>query len=124
MEILRGSPALSPFRASRLLNTLKQQVPAIRSVYAEFLHFSDLSPDKAWSPECQRVLDRLLEYGPRRVRQEAEGQLFLVIPRPGTISPWSSKATDIAHNCGLTAIHRLERGIAYTIDSTLAPHPG
>jgi phosphoribosylformylglycinamidine synthase len=37
----------------------------------------------------------------------------LVVPRPGTISPWSSKATDIAHNCGLSAIRRLERGVAY-----------
>ncbi|MTI14278.1 phosphoribosylformylglycinamidine synthase [Sansalvadorimonas verongulae] len=127
MEILRGSPALSPFRAAKLLNTLKQQVPAIRSVYAEFLHFSDRqessdpdkeTPENNWTEKHQRVLDRLLEYGPRRVRQEATGQLFLVTPRPGTISPWSSKATDIAHNCGLSAIHRLERGIAYIIDST------
>ncbi|WP_281645591.1 phosphoribosylformylglycinamidine synthase [Parendozoicomonas sp. Alg238-R29] len=122
MEILRGSPALSLFRATRLLNTLKQQVPAISNVYAEFLHFSDLhdpkSSGKEWTSEHQRVLGQLLEYGPRRVRREPEGQLFLVTPRPGTISPWSSKATDIAKNCGLTAIHRLERGIAYTIDST------
>ena len=43
------------------------------------------------------------------------GELLLVIPRPGTISAWASKATDIAHNCGLAAISRIERGIAYGV---------
>jgi phosphoribosylformylglycinamidine synthase len=45
----------------------------------------------------------------------AEGQLFLVVPRIGTQSPWSSKATDIARNCGLSQVRRLERGIAYRV---------
>ena len=44
--------------------------------------------------------------------------MLLVVPRAGTISPWSSKATDIAHVCGLTAIRRIERGIEYRLLDT------
>ncbi len=57
----------------------------------------------------------MLRYGPSVPpdRGEPEGQLVLVVPRPGTISPWSSKATDIAHNSGLTMVRRLERGTAF-----------
>ncbi|MBM3353789.1 MAG: phosphoribosylformylglycinamidine synthase, partial [Betaproteobacteria bacterium] len=47
---------------------------------------------------------------------QAGGALFLVVPRLGTISPWSSKATDIARNCGLTQVLRIERGTAYRVD--------
>ncbi|MFB0999465.1 MAG: phosphoribosylformylglycinamidine synthase, partial [Colwellia sp.] len=56
-------------------------------------------------------------YGPSIEEHEPVGQLLLVTPRPGTISPWSSKSTDIAHNCGLAKVTRLERGIAYYITS-------
>lgn len=56
-------------------------------------------------------------YGPRADKKDTSGELYLVIPRPGTISPWSSKATDIAKNCGLTSVKRLERGIAYYVKS-------
>ncbi|MCH3703315.1 hypothetical protein LZB55_08575, partial [Campylobacter lari] len=45
----------------------------------------------------------------------AKSLALLVIPRLGTISPWASKATDIAHNCGLSAVHRIERGVRYVI---------
>ena len=121
MEIICGNPALSPFRATRLLSTLQRQVPKVESVYAEYLHFVDLRFNQdsgVWTPDQQSVLERLLQYGPRLERKSTEGQLFLVTPRPGTISSWSSKATDIAHNCGLTTVHRIERGIAYYITTT------
>jgi phosphoribosylformylglycinamidine synthase len=59
------------------------------------------------------VLESLLRYGPADSGAEAHGELLLVVPRSGTVSPWSSKATDIAHVCGLTAVRRIERGIAY-----------
>ncbi len=49
---------------------------------------------------------------------------MLVVPRPGTISPWSSKATDIAHVCGLDAVRRLERGIAYRLQAREAALAG
>ncbi|MGB1090859.1 MAG: phosphoribosylformylglycinamidine synthase [Oceanobacter sp.] len=110
---LRGAPALSEFRQSRILNKLQAAVPVVTGVYAEFVHFADLKEDLADNELL--VLERILRYGPKAERQEPTGELFLVIPRFGTISPWSSKATDIAHNCGLANVDRLERGIAYFV---------
>ncbi|MBI3771124.1 MAG: phosphoribosylformylglycinamidine synthase [Gammaproteobacteria bacterium] len=108
---LRGTPALSPFRLQKLTQTLVAKVPSLSHVYAEFMHFADL--DQHLEGAELGLLQRLLEYGPRLTVETPGGQLLLVVPRPGTISPWSSKATDIAHNCGLDKIRRLERGVAY-----------
>lgn len=116
MLALRGAPALSAFRHEKLLSVLQSKNPAITGLYAEFMHFSDLA--QALSEDQQQVLERILRYGPKAEVQEPKGQLFLVVPRPGTISPWSSKATDIAHNCGLQSVKRLERGIAYYVESS------
>jgi phosphoribosylformylglycinamidine synthase len=77
------------------------------------MHFVNLENDL--SEGEQAVLDRLLTYGPRVPAEEPDGVLFLVVPRPGTLSPWSSKATDIARNCGLRQIRRIERGVAFYI---------
>lgn len=62
-------------------------------------------------------LEKLLTYGPTIEEHEPEGLLLLVTPRPGTISPWSSKSTDIAINCGLDKVKRLERGTAYYVET-------
>jgi phosphoribosylformylglycinamidine synthase len=106
----RGSPALSPFRLEKLLAALQQRVPVIIGVYAEFIHFVD----GRLTTHDREVLDRLLRYGPLIPQRHLTGEpTALVIPRPGTISPWSSKATDIAHNCGLQHVRRIERGVAY-----------
>lgn len=110
---LRGAPALSSFRNAKLLASLQAVLPKVQSVYAEFMHFIDLDEDL--SHEQLSVLNKLLTYGPSAELEDQEGVLFLVVPRPGTISPWSSKATDIAHNCGLASIKRIERGIAYYV---------
>src|SRR5690554_5131856 len=118
MHILRGAPVLSDFRRNKLLARLQQQVPGVRAVYAEFMHFADLTGEL--TEQDQAVLDRLLKYGPSVAVEEPNGSLVLVVPRFGTISPWSSKATDIAHNCGLRMIDRLERGIAYYVAGELS----
>ena len=112
---LRGAPALSPFRFNKLYARLKGSVPEIDHVYAEFMHFADLDGDL--SDAEQAILDRLLSYGSSVSVEQPEGVLFLVVPRPGTLSPWSSKATDIVRNCGLRHILRIERGIAYYVRS-------
>ena len=110
----RGSPALSLFRQQKLLTALRQRVSAITDVYAEFVHFVDGS----LTTHDRDVLDRLLHYGPTTMQRHLTGEpTFLVIPRPGTISPWSSKATDIAHNCGLQHVRRIERGVAYYLEA-------
>ena len=113
MLILRGAPALSAFRHGKLLEQLTLKVPAVSGVYAEFAHFAEVVGVLTGSEET--VLARLLKYGPSVPVQEPAGRLFLVLPRFGTISPWSSKASDIARNCGLAKIQRLERGIAYYV---------
>ncbi len=116
MEILRGAPALSEFRVSKLLDGCKKAGVSVDSIYAEFVHFADLSSELTENEKA--VLVKLLTYGPAIKEGKTDGALFLVTPRPGTISPWSSKATDIANNCGLTKIKRLERGIAYYVKSS------
>ncbi|ROM90068.1 phosphoribosylformylglycinamidine synthase [Pseudomonas brassicacearum] len=113
MLILRGAPALSAFRHSKLLEQLSQKVPAVSGLYAEFAHFAEVTG--VLTGDEQQVLARLLKYGPSVPVQEPTGRLFLVLPRFGTISPWSSKASDIARNCGLAKIQRLERGIAFYV---------
>lgn len=118
MLILRGAPALSAFRHGKLLDLLTQHVPAVTGLYAEFAHFAEVTG--ALNAEEEQVLARLLKYGPSVPVQEPAGRLFLVVPRFGTISPWSSKASDIARNCGLAKIERLERGIAYYVTGELS----
>ena len=114
MLILRGSSALSDFRLNKLLNDLVAAGLPVRAVSAEFVHVAELTGDL--SPAEHSVLEKLLTYGPTRASTAVTGLVQIVAPRPGTISPWSSKATDIAHICGLTAVKRIERVIAYTID--------
>jgi len=113
MLILRGAPALSPFRLQKLLASLTATVPAAQSVYAEYVHIADC--ERGLDDNETALLQQLLHYGPALQAGSADGELFVVVPRFGTISPWASKATDIAHNCGLRAIKRLERGIAYYV---------
>ena len=113
MLILRGTPALSDFRLQKLSSDFKAAGLSVASVYAEFLHVVDLSAEL--SDAETETLKKVLHYGPAREPKALEGELFVVCPRPGTISPWSSKATDIAHICGLPAIKRIERAIAYYV---------
>ncbi|MGE4534797.1 phosphoribosylformylglycinamidine synthase [Halomonas sp.] len=112
---LRGAPALSAFRHAKLLAALHDAVGDVAALSAEYVHFVD--HDGELSDDEAAVLARLLDYGAHQGLSEAsgEGQLFLVVPRIGTQSPWSSKATDIAHSCGLAKIRRIERGIAYRV---------
>lgn len=117
MEILRGAPALSEFRINKLLQSFAHRGLEISSIYAEYVHFAELTAPL--SDGERTTLERLLRYGPTIQEHAPSGQLFLVTPRPGTISPWSSKASDIAHNCGLTQVKRLERGIAYYVEGEL-----
>ena len=123
---LPGSRALSDFRLHRLLARLQALEPSVTAVSAQFLHFVQCGRDLD-GLEAAR-LAQLLDDGGRSPPAAAaleSGQLWqlLVVPRPGTISPWSSKATDIAHVCGLQAVQRIERGILYALvlPADLAP---
>ncbi len=119
MLVLRGAPALPDSRLSKLAGLIAAVLGRPVTLYAEFVHFADL--DRPLDPAQLGVLERLLSYGPSLPGQAPVGQLILVVPRPGTISPWSSKATDIAANCGLAAVRRLERGTAFYLDFDQPP---
>ena len=114
MLTLRGAPALSAFRLNKLAQRISGIHPEIQLLHTEYVHFAQLHGPL--SSEQEGVLTSLLAYGPELTivnTDELVGTaLLLVVPRPGTISPWSSKATDIAHNCGLCEVERLERGLA------------
>ncbi len=114
---LRGAPALSPFRRDKLLAEMRARVPAIANITALYWHFAALEGEL--NTREQTVLVRLLTYGPKANAQaQPGGELLLVVPRLGTISPWSTKATDIAHCCGLKQIRRIERGVAWYFTKT------
>ena len=114
---LRGACALSAFRLAKLIASLKRIAPGVERVAAEFWHFVEM--DQAPDTTARKRLERLLDDGAPRAQIEPSArsrQQFLVVPRIGTISPWSSKATDIARNCGLSGVSRIERGCAYTVE--------
>ncbi|GAB5560240.1 MAG: phosphoribosylformylglycinamidine synthase [Synoicihabitans sp.] len=123
MLILRGSPALSSFRLQKRLTQLIEAGLSIRQLSADFVHLVETSAPLNDTEAA--VLDRLLTYGPSRQGKALSGINQIVAPRPGTISPWSSKATDIAHICGLSQIIRIERVIHYTVelDNAALPKP-
>jgi phosphoribosylformylglycinamidine synthase len=111
VQVYRGITALSDFRRAKLLAKLQAIDPAITAVDAEYVHLVD--GQQLTGKEASRLMN-LVTYG-RPFTGSEEGTLYLVVPRPGTISPWSSKATDIAHNSGLETVQRIERGVAYRV---------
>ena len=140
---LRGAPAYSAFRLQGLQQRIRAVAPEAELLAADYWHFVKLKA--ALSPEARAQLAELLEerppeadmdadarerapakrresedQGADRDARDAQGMRFLVTPRLGTISPWSSKATDIAWNCGLEAVERIERGIAFRVTGVTA----
>ena len=115
MFSLFGAPALSQFRLDRLLRVLQAEKQGVAALGSRWLHFVDASRPLADSELV--LLEKLLTYGPRAHAAVPRGQRILVTPRVGTESPWSSKASDIVHVCGLDAVRRVERGTVYFIES-------
>ncbi|MBP5978674.1 MAG: phosphoribosylformylglycinamidine synthase [Halomonas sp.] len=117
---LRGAPALSAFRHTRLLTVLRERVPEVEALSAHYVHFIDHHEEL--SDASQERLTQLLDYGTHTNSEvPTQSERFLVVPRLGTQSPWSSKATDIAKNCGLSEIQRIERGIDYRVGFSATP---
>jgi len=117
---LQGNPALSDFRIRKLKDEVLAIVPSLKDIRTSFLHFVD---SEQLDQTQVATLARILSYGPKADATDLDDSaclMRLVIPRPGTISPWSSKATDIIHICDLTQVKRVERGIAYFIESEAA----
>ncbi len=117
MLVLPGAPAASAFRLARQFERLRRLDPQIVALHSRYLHF--VQCPRPPSATQRADLERLLEV-PGGVRLDEGPQTLTVAPRPGTISPWSSKATDIARACGLQFVGRIERGIHYQLDGPLS----
>ncbi len=128
MLTLFGNTALSAFRIQKLFRQISTAIPNIQSITTQFIHLVDCNSEL--SSQESEILQKLLRYGSQEKDSEEKGSKeqdsqqtkpvsaqanVYVIPRVGTVSPWSSKATDIARNCGLNNIARIERGVAYFI---------
>ena len=109
----RGGRALSPFRLEKLLKEINALNLQVTSIDTEYWHFCSVTRDLL--DHELNALKKLLNDDPVLESTQHPGDFFLVLPRPGTISPWSSKATDIAQHCGLDAVERIERGMAFYV---------
>ena len=118
---LRGSRALSQFRLEKLLRDARRCCPDVTGLHAEYWHFCDVYD--TLQPRELTTLNRLLEYGVKDVGDAPEGARIVVAPRIGTISPWSTKATDIAQRCGLQKVRRIERGIVWNVATVSGSSP-
>ena len=115
--ILSGGKAYSDFRITNLLEKIKKTVPAslVTTIDARLVYFVDVEtmPDATTISRMRELLGSSGEF--------TKGTGFFVTPRKGTISPWSSKATDIFHNAGLADIKRVERGIYFEHNGIRSP---
>jgi phosphoribosylformylglycinamidine synthase len=124
MFLLRSDRApLSPFRLDKLRAALSEACPKVTDVHVERIHLTEHAVDQA----AEATLRALLTYGPSSwgragdaLGEHARGLLVVVLPRLGTISPWSSKATDILRNAGIAAAGRVERALAYRVESDVS----
>ena len=131
MQVKLGAVALSPFRIGRLVRDIEARLPGVGGLGARFVHLLDTGPS-GWGVDESQIpmLDALLAYGGEgedgtpdtpgayEVHKTLDARTIrrVVIPRPGTVSPWSSKATDILRNCGLRGVRRVERGVVYDVE--------
>jgi len=110
---LQGAAALSNFRKQKLLDTFAEQNINIQDIDARFIYVAEV--DSRWSESDLGRLAKVLGDSPTPLNADVSDDLFIVTPRVGTISPWSSKATDIAGLCGLAGLVRIERAVTYRI---------
>ncbi len=115
LELL-GQTALSDFRVAKLTRSLKRVNESVESLQASYVYFVATNQDLS-SKERTR-LNALLLSGDKPLKPKKGATTLYVVPRPGTISPWSSKATDIAKACDIGAVDRIERGVCYALKFT------
>ena len=111
-----GIQALRKFKVNTLNERIKRLIPGLELIGTEYIHF--IETDKDLSQSNKKTLHKLLNYSPE-VNLEDSKYTITVAPRIGTISPWSSKASDICKLCGLSVISRIERGINYHLNRTI-----
>ncbi len=112
LTAFEGGCALSEFRAQALVQALRGVNPTVEGLSARYVHW--VASDEPLSAEMHAQMAALLDYGDPSTPSSTEDLLIVVTPRAGTVSPWASKATDIAHNCGLE-VRRIERVTEYRL---------
>lgn len=112
---LIGRSAFSAFRLDKLLVSLQDNIDSVLAIRTEYRYFIEVDGESQLNAKQQTIVETLLEANLGTNKVASDEVFFLVTPRPGTISPWSSKATDIAHNSGVTDVVRIERGIAFFV---------
>ena len=119
MLIIQGDQALSPFRIQNLQRLLQNFTSKVTNISATYVHFIQTKAELDKDEHTR--LEALLSKTSSSSSELKCDFSLLITPRFGTISPWSSKATDIAHNCGLEKVNRIERGVWYefTLADTL-----
>ena len=113
MLVFDGQPALSAFRLERLNHEVNRTLPDYRVAAARYVYFIDAGDGTVDRDALCRVL--------RAANQPAKPATLWVVPRLGTLSPWSTKATEILQGCGID-VKRVERGMAFAVDKP--PMPG
>jgi phosphoribosylformylglycinamidine synthase len=120
MIVIVGRTAVSAARKASILARMQGVCPEVTSVEARWVHF--VATTRELTDDEREQLHHMLSYGPvepsagpPKRPETVETVSFVVVPRLGTISPWSSKATDIARVCGLSAVTRIERGTEWTL---------
>jgi len=111
---ITGGPAYSKFRKEKLLRNLQIINNQIKDIHSQYIHI--IWCEKKITATHKAVLEKILYYGPRAQALTFKNNIIITMPRPGTISPWASRATDIANHCGLFHIKRIERAIAVYIE--------
>ena len=111
---IAGGPAYSKFRKEKLLEKLQTVNPQIKDIHSEYLHI--VWCEKKIAASEKDTLEKILHYGPKAQALDFKDNAIITTPRPGTISPWASRATDIANHCGLYDIKRIERAVAVYIE--------
>ncbi|MEZ4330823.1 MAG: phosphoribosylformylglycinamidine synthase [Myxococcota bacterium] len=119
MFSLRGAPAHSDARRRRLLRSLQERVPSLRGLESDSVYFYTAA--RALTSDETAILADLLESRGALAPPRPGARRLVVVPRLGTISPWSSKATDVVHGAGLALVHRVERGLLYDLEGALSP---
>ncbi len=114
--LFEGGPAFSDFRLRKFLADIQSRVPAISELRGNWIYVAQVSHE--FSDTYRQTLAQLIDAEPVTSSELFAGQAAVVMPRLGTLSPWSSKAVEIIHRCGLDAVSRIEKGIAWTVNAT------
>jgi phosphoribosylformylglycinamidine synthase len=112
-----GIQALRKFKVNSLNERFQAFFPDLELIGTEYIHF--IQSDKDLNQSNKKTLYKLLDYAPE-VNLVNSKHKITITPRIGTISPWSSKATDICKLCGLSVVSRIERGINYHFDRAVS----